>query len=129
MAPDDSSATKRLERIQNDLYTGSAIRERSGMDRIVIRGGTPLKGSIRVAGAKNAALPLMAASLLTGQPLTLTNIPSLADIDGLTNLLVQHGVTVTLRGAGTTASLGQGRAVTYAAETITSTTAPSTSVE
>lgn len=124
MAPDDSSATKHLERIENDLYTGTAARERSGMDRIVIRGGIPLQGRIRVAGAKNAALPLMAASLLTDQPLTLTNIPSLADIDGLTNLLVQHGVTVTLRGAGTTASLGQGRAVTYSAETITSTTAP-----
>lgn len=124
MAPDDSSATNRLERSEHDLYTAQISRERTGMDRIKIRGGNPLKGTIRVAGAKNAALPLMAASLLTNQSLTLTNIPSLADIDGLTNLLVQHGVTVTLRGAGTTASLGQGRAVTYSAETITSTTAP-----
>ena len=50
------------------------------MDRIRIRGGHRLKGEIPISGAKNAALKLMAASLLTDQPLTLTNVPRLADV-------------------------------------------------
>ncbi len=65
------------------------------MDRIRIVGGRPLKGSIPISGAKNAALPLMAACLLTDKPLTLTNLPALADIKTLTSLLEQHGVKVT----------------------------------
>ena len=50
------------------------------MDKIWIRGGVPLEGVIPIGGAKNAALPLMAASLLTSETLTLTNVPILADI-------------------------------------------------
>ena len=50
------------------------------MDRILIRGGTPLRGVIPIGGAKNAALPLMAASLLTDETLALSNLPHLADI-------------------------------------------------
>ena len=50
------------------------------MDQIRIRGGRPLEGSIRISGAKNAALPLMTASLLTDEKLTLTNLPFLADM-------------------------------------------------
>ena len=69
------------------------------MDKIRIRGGRPLEGEIRVGGAKNAALPLMAASLLTDETLTLTNLPRLVDIDTMAHLLVQHGVSVTLNGA------------------------------
>ena len=65
------------------------------MDRIRIVGGRPLKGSIPISGAKNAALPLMAACLLTDKPLTLTNLPALADIKTLSSLLEQHGVKVT----------------------------------
>jgi UDP-N-acetylglucosamine 1-carboxyvinyltransferase len=65
------------------------------MDKIVIRGGLPLSGTIPIAGAKNAALPLMAASLLTNEPLILGNLPDLADIRSMTNLLEQHGVTLT----------------------------------
>ncbi|HEY7610088.1 MAG TPA: UDP-N-acetylglucosamine 1-carboxyvinyltransferase [Alphaproteobacteria bacterium] len=64
------------------------------MDRIRIVGGRPLKGTIPISGAKNAALPLMAACLLTDKPLTLTNLPQLADIKTLTSLLEQHGVKV-----------------------------------
>ena len=66
------------------------------MDRIRIVGGRPLKGRIPISGAKNAALPLMAACLLTDKPLILTNLPALADIKTLTQLLEQHGVKVTL---------------------------------
>lgn len=66
------------------------------MDRIRIIGGVPLNGRIKISGAKNAALPLMAASLLSDETLTLTNLPHLADIMTMTNLLAQHGVKLTL---------------------------------
>ena len=62
------------------------------MDRIRIRGGRPLSGEIVIGGAKNAALPLMAAGLLTEQRLTLTNVPQLADIATMRALVEQHGV-------------------------------------
>ncbi|MCK5295871.1 MAG: UDP-N-acetylglucosamine 1-carboxyvinyltransferase, partial [Alphaproteobacteria bacterium] len=64
------------------------------MDKIRIIGGVPLKGKIQISGAKNAALPLMAASLLTEDTLNLTNMPDLADIKTMTNLLVNHGVNI-----------------------------------
>lgn len=62
------------------------------MDKIHIVGGIPLKGRIHISGAKNAALPLMAASLLSSEPLVLNNVPDLADINGMIELLNQHGV-------------------------------------
>lgn len=64
------------------------------MDQIVIQGGNRLSGEIRISGAKNAALPLMVASLLSAEPLTLTNLPRLADISTMSKLLEQHGVSV-----------------------------------
>jgi len=64
------------------------------MDRIRIRGGRPLGGAIPVSGAKNAALPLMAAALLTDGPLRLTNAPDLADVETMAGLLAQHGLAV-----------------------------------
>ena len=64
------------------------------MDRIRIRGGKPLSGEIPIGGAKNAALPLMAAGLLTGERLVLTNVPRLADIVTMGQLLEQHGIAV-----------------------------------
>lgn len=64
------------------------------MDRIRIVGGKPLEGQIQVSGAKNAALPLMAAALLTEESLKLENLPNLADIRTMASLLEQHGVTV-----------------------------------
>ncbi len=64
------------------------------MDRILIRGGRVLSGSIPVSGAKNAALPLMAAGLLADGPLTLTNAPDLADVATMAGLLAHHGLTV-----------------------------------
>lgn len=70
------------------------------MDKIRIVGGNPLAGRIRISGAKNAALPLMAASLLTDKPVTLTNMPYLADITTMAKLLAQHGVALTLPEAG-----------------------------
>lgn len=64
------------------------------MDRIRIRGGRTLRGSLAIGGAKNAALPLMAAALLTEQPLVLTNAPALADVTTMRQLLAQHGPRV-----------------------------------
>ena len=62
------------------------------MDRIRIQGGARLKGEIAISGAKNAALKLMAAALLTDEPVTLRNVPRLADIDAMADLLMQFGV-------------------------------------
>ncbi len=64
------------------------------MDRILIRGGRPLEGRLAIGGAKNAALPLMAAGLLTEALLTLENVPQLADIDTMASLLAEAGLTL-----------------------------------
>jgi UDP-N-acetylglucosamine 1-carboxyvinyltransferase len=90
------------------------------MDKIRIKGGVPLEGVIPIGGAKNAALPLMAASLLTPDTLTLANVPNLADIATMANLLVQHGVTV----AVDEADGNGGQVLELSAAHITSTTAP-----
>ncbi|MCQ2914175.1 MAG: UDP-N-acetylglucosamine 1-carboxyvinyltransferase [Alphaproteobacteria bacterium] len=66
------------------------------MDRIKIEGGYPLHGTISISGAKNAALPLMASALLTDEVLTLTNLPHLADIMTMAQLLAGHGVKLTM---------------------------------
>src|SRR4051812_10630365 len=77
------------------------------MDRIRIRGGRPLSGEIVIGGAKNAALPLMVAALLTERRLVLGNVPQLADIQTMSLLLAQHGIAVEPIGNdGRTLSLG-----------------------
>ena len=91
------------------------------MDRILIRGGVPLSGAITIGGAKNAALPLMAASLLSAEPLVLANLPDLADIRTMADLLVQHGVSITIP---ENASDRSGHVRELSARHITSTTAP-----
>src|ERR1700739_1142037 len=68
------------------------------MDRIRIKGGRPLNGIIPVSGAKNAALPLMIAALLTEEKLTLENVPRLADVRLLLRILGNHGVNCTIDG-------------------------------
>ncbi len=68
------------------------------MDQIRIRGGNPLQGSIHIAGAKNAALPLMTASLLTDEELRLSNLPHLADISTMSHLLAEMGVDIAMDG-------------------------------
>ena len=67
------------------------------MDKLRITGGKPLYGSIIIGGAKNAALPLMCAALLTREKVTLDNVPFLADITTMAKLLVQHGAALSLR--------------------------------
>ncbi len=77
------------------------------MDKIRIRGGRPLEGSIAISGAKNAGLPLMAAGLLTDERLVLSNVPRLEDIRTMSALLAQHGIAVEPVGNdGRTLSLG-----------------------
>src|SRR3954471_11191254 len=93
------------------------------MDKILIRGGVPLTGTIQIGGAKNASLPLMAASLLTAEPLVLSNLPDLADITTMANLLVQHGVNIAAV-EGAEQSNTPGRTLELSARHITSTTAP-----
>ncbi len=68
------------------------------MDRICIQGGQPLSGTIQIGGAKNAALPLMAASLLTSETLCLSNLPHLADITTMVHLLSELGVEISMNG-------------------------------
>jgi len=70
------------------------------MDKIVIHGGQRLSGSVRISGAKNAALPLMAASLLTKDEIELDNVPQLSDIATMSHLLINHGVKLSICGTG-----------------------------
>lgn len=91
------------------------------MDSILIRGGKPLSGTVAISGAKNAVLALMPCALLTDRPLTLENLPRLADVDSFMHLLNQHGASTTLAGAG---NGGFGRSMTIEAKRIASTTAP-----
>ncbi|MFY9980497.1 MAG: UDP-N-acetylglucosamine 1-carboxyvinyltransferase [Candidatus Sulfotelmatobacter sp.] len=66
------------------------------MDKLVIRGGSPLLGTVRISGAKNAALPCMAAALLTDEPVILENIPQVRDIETTRKLLAAMGAEVEL---------------------------------
>src|SRR6202158_5874606 len=70
------------------------------MDKFVVRGGNPLVGTIRISGAKNSALPCMAAAILTEEEVTLENIPQVRDIETERKLLVAMGAEVEL-GTGT----------------------------
>jgi UDP-N-acetylglucosamine 1-carboxyvinyltransferase len=93
------------------------------MDRIRIRGGNRLTGEIPISGAKNAGLPLMAASLLSDEPLTLGNLPHLADISTLASLLGVLGVEISMEGNAPNGG-HVGRVLTLHARQIASTTAP-----
>ncbi len=93
------------------------------MDRIRIRGGRRLAGKVQISGAKNAALPLMAVSLLTDEPLVLSNLPHLVDISTMANLLTQLGVDIQMAGAGGDGG-HTGRSLSLQARAITDTTAP-----
>src|SRR5438132_2585566 len=75
---------------------GTYLRNYLDMDKLVIRGGNPLLGTIRVSGAKNAALPAMAAAILTEEPVILENIPQVRDIETTRKLLAEMGAEVEL---------------------------------
>lgn len=91
------------------------------MDRILIRGGKRLAGKITVSGAKNAALTLMPCALLTDEPLTLRNLPRLADVDSFGHLLNELGAATSVEG---TRPNEFGRVLSVRASRLTSTVAP-----
>ena len=94
------------------------------MDKIKITGGNELNGVIPISGAKNAALPLMIASMLTKETLTLDNMPLLADVIQLERILSNHGVDYTIAGKRAGATGDEGRTVHFTAREIVDTTAP-----
>ncbi|GJE58915.1 UDP-N-acetylglucosamine 1-carboxyvinyltransferase [Methylobacterium trifolii] len=94
------------------------------MDRIHITGGTPLNGTIPISGAKNAALPLMIASLLTGDTLELANVPRLADIAALVRILGNHGVDHMVVGKRPGQTTETGQTIRLTASNVIDTTAP-----
>jgi UDP-N-acetylglucosamine 1-carboxyvinyltransferase len=91
------------------------------MDKIIIHGQKRLSGVVPVSGAKNSALTLLPCALLTDEPLTLRNLPRLADIDSFQHLLNQFGVSTTIAGSRPE---DFGRVMTLAATRLTATTAP-----
>jgi UDP-N-acetylglucosamine 1-carboxyvinyltransferase len=94
------------------------------MDKIKIIGGGELNGTIPISGAKNAALPLMIASLLTKETLTLENMPLLADVMQLERILSNHGVDYAIAGKRPGETADSGRTVHFTARQIVDTTAP-----
>ncbi len=94
------------------------------MDRIRIVGGNKLHGTIPISGAKNAALPLMIASLLTEGTLSLDNVPHLADVEQLIRILGNHGVDYMVNGRREGDSQSYARTIHFSAKSIVDTTAP-----
>jgi len=92
------------------------------MEKLIITGGNRLSGTIPISGAKNAALPLMCTCLLTEDAVTLNNLPRLADITTLSDLLNHVGITVTI--AGGRGGNGGGRSLTFDGSNIHDTVAP-----
>src|SRR5262247_3192620 len=100
------------------------IERGDGMDRIRIVGGNKLNGTIPISGAKNAALPLMIAGLLTEETLILDNVPRLADVAQLQRILGNHGVDIMSAGKRTGDRAYQGQTLHISAADIIDTTAP-----
>ncbi|MBV8183907.1 MAG: UDP-N-acetylglucosamine 1-carboxyvinyltransferase [Hyphomicrobiales bacterium] len=94
------------------------------MDRIKITGGAELNGRIPISGAKNAALPLMIASLLTPGTLELANVPRLADVQTLLRILANHGVDYAINGKRPGERAETGQTLRLTASSIVDTTAP-----
>jgi UDP-N-acetylglucosamine 1-carboxyvinyltransferase len=94
------------------------------MDRIRIVGGNKLNGRIPISGAKNATLPLMIASLLTDDTLTLQNVPHLADVEQLIRILGNHGVDYSVQVRRANQGDGYERTINFTARNIVDTTAP-----
>ncbi len=92
----DASSTAALGR----TLPLSSTQHEPPMDKLLITGGRPLAGEVHISGAKNAALPILAATLLTAEPVLLSNVPRLRDIATTQTLLGRMGVTLTDLGAG-----------------------------
>src|SRR5437879_9934779 len=96
MFPDKMKPAERIGRINGLGIDGLSARNYFYMDKFVIRGGNPMLGTVRISGAKNAALPAMAAALLTEEPVILENIPQVRDIETTRKLLAAMGAEVEL---------------------------------
>ncbi|MEJ8473303.1 UDP-N-acetylglucosamine 1-carboxyvinyltransferase [Roseibium algae] len=94
------------------------------MDSIKVVGGAQLNGIIPISGAKNATLPLMIASLLTDETLTLSNVPRLRDVAQLTQILSNHGVDYSVNGKRNGQDELEGQTLSLTAREIVDTTAP-----
>src|SRR3569623_3084416 len=94
------------------------------MDRIRIIGGNKLNGTIQISGAKNAALPLMIAALLPDETLILENVPRLADVALLHQILGNHGVDIMSAGTRPGARAHQGQTLHISAANNIDTNAP-----
>ena len=94
------------------------------MDRIRIRGGNKLNGTIHISGAKNAALPLMIIPLLSPETVTLHNVPRLADVSSLRRIMQNHGVDITTAGKRAGQREDSGETLKISAKVIVDTTAP-----
>lgn len=94
------------------------------MDKILVTGNGPLNGTIPISGAKNAALPLMIASMLSEESLILENVPRLADVDSLIRILENHGIDYRVEGKRRDTSEMSGRTIHFSAAEIIDTTAP-----
>ena len=94
------------------------------MDSIKVVGGAELNGVIPISGAKNAALPLMIASLLTDETLTLSNVPRLRDVAQLMQILSNHGVDYSVNGKRSGQDDLAGQTLNLTAREIVDTTAP-----
>jgi UDP-N-acetylglucosamine 1-carboxyvinyltransferase len=93
------------------------------MKKLLIRGGNKIKGLVQITGAKNAALPLMVASILTDKKFTLTNVPHVSDIATMANLLVNLGIEMSLDGSDVDHG-NQGRVMVFNAKNISNHIAP-----
>jgi UDP-N-acetylglucosamine 1-carboxyvinyltransferase len=113
MTPRDDGTSERP--VSSETSSGG------GMPRIRVVGGHRLEGRISICGAKNAALPLMAAALLMDETLTLKNLPRLADVETMSSLLAHHGVAIEVNGGD---GANHGRVAHLCAAEITDTTAP-----
>src|SRR3981189_753145 len=105
-------------------YMSCIAKAGVGMDRIRIVGGSKLNGTIPISGAKNAALPLMIAGLLSEETLVLDNVPRLADVAQLQRILGNHGVDITSVGKRPGDHEYQGQTLHISAANIIDTTAP-----
>src|SRR5712671_2583890 len=84
----------------SDLAIALRDEERDSMDRLVIRGGRRIEGSVQIRGAKNAALPQIAAALLSFEKLELGNVPEVTDVDTMLALMREFGVAADRRPGG-----------------------------
>lgn len=88
------------------------------MDKIALRGGNRLSGTVHISGAKNSALKLMCATLLSDEPVTLQNVPDLTDVRTLSNLLIDLGTKISLDGDASASQGPYGQVITFHTPTL-----------